>query len=222
MLPFAGGMEQTENGLMVFALLAALLYLFRPSGTFGGKWAIIKTIPVAFLAVIAWYQSSPLMLVAALVLSAIGDYLLAHEGERFFLGGLVAFFLAHVAYAILFVSSGVTNLFDEPWRIAVAFVFLAHAALMAWRLNTQVPADMRIPVFAYIGVISLMGLSATAYGTTPILLGVMLFIVSDTLLAIGRFLMSGDDNRQSIVQPGVWVTYIAAQSIILLAVLGKV
>ena len=119
---------------LVFGLVAAALYLLRPSATSGGKWAIIKTIPVAFFALIAWQQSAPIVLVVALALSAVGDCLLAHEGERFFLGGLAAFFFAHFAYILLFASGGTLLLANEPWRIAVALVFLVHAALMARRL----------------------------------------------------------------------------------------
>ena len=216
MLPFLGGLPQNANGLLVFGLIAAALYLLRPSATSGGKWAIVKTIPVAFFALIAWQQSAPTVLVVALALSAVGDYLLAHEGERFFLGGLAAFFFAHFAYILLFASGGTLLLANEPWRLAVALIFLVHAALMARRLNSAVASDMRIPVFAYIGAISLMGLSASLYAGAWILIGVLLFIVSDTLLAIGRFLITGNDSRQNFVQPGVWTTYVAAQVVILL------
>ncbi|MGL4488637.1 MAG: lysoplasmalogenase [Rhizobiaceae bacterium] len=215
MFPFPGGIEQNENGLMIFAVLAAGLFLLRPPGTSGGKWAIIKTMPVAFFAWIAWNQSAPVMLVVGLALSALGDYLLAHEGERAFLSGLAAFFLAHIAYIVLFAAAGPLLLLQEPWRLALVLVFLLHAGQMAVRLSKAAPADMRIPVFAYIGAISLMGLSATAYASPILLVGVFLFVISDTLLAIGRFLIGRDDSRQNLVQPGVWITYVAAQVFIL-------
>ncbi len=217
MLPFAGGIESQQNGLLLFALMAAVYFLLRPAGISGGKWAVIKVIPVTFFALIAWGQSAPILLVAALILSAIGDYLLAFEGERSFLGGLAAFFIAHIAYIVLFLNSGTgLLLFAEPWRIAVAIMFLLHAGLMARRLRPAVPADMQMPVFAYIGAISLMGLAATAFAAPLVLLGVFLFIVSDTLLATGKFLVPTNDQRQTWIQPGVWITYIAAQLVILL------
>lgn len=221
MLPFTGGIEAQSNGLLIFAVLAALYFLLRPAGTSGGKWALIKVIPVAFFATIAWHQSAPHLLVGALILSALGDYLLAYEGERFFLGGLAAFFVAHVAYIVLFVSGGETQLFaGSPWRYLVAVVFLVHAGLMARRLHVAVPRDMLIPVFAYIGAISLMGLSATAFAAPIVLFGVVCFIVSDTLLAAGKFLVPENDKRQTWIQPGVWLTYIAAQLLILLGLVA--
>jgi uncharacterized membrane protein YhhN len=221
MLPFAGGLESQQNGLFIFALLAAVYFLMRPAATSGGKWALIKVIPVTFLAVIAWHQSAPHLLVAALILSAIGDYLLAYEGERYFLGGLAAFFLAHIAYIALFFSSSSGQLLTtQPWRVAVALAFLIHAVFMARRLHTNVPEDMLIPVFAYIAAISLMGLSAAVYVAPLVILGVLLFIISDTLLATGKFLVPDNDQRQTWIQPGVWVTYIAAQMVILLGLVA--
>lgn len=217
MLPFTGGIEAQSNGLLIFAILAALYFLLRPTGTSGGKWALIKVIPVAFFALIAWHQSAPHLLLVALILSAIGDYLLAHQGERFFLGGLAAFFLAHIGYIVLFLAGGTAQqMTSEPWRIVVALAFLIHAGLMARRLRPNVPAEMLVPVFAYIGAISLMGLSAAAYASLLVLVGVLFFIVSDTLLATGKFLVPEHDKRQSWIQPSVWVTYIAAQMLILL------
>ena len=58
------------------------------------------------------------LLVAALVLSAAGDAFWSREGERALLGGLAAFFAAHIAYVVLFLrmGDGAAGFLAEPWR----------------------------------------------------------------------------------------------------------
>ena len=216
MLPFAGGIEATENGALVLALAAAFLYLFRPASAGGIKWAIIKTIPVALFAFIAFRLNAPWLLVIGLALSALGDWFLAFEGEKPFLGGLASFFAAHIAYIALFVSSAREMLWNEDYsRIVLALALLVHASLMGRKLAGAVPTNLKLPVIAYVTVISLMGLAAAAYGSLTILAGAMFFALSDTMLAIRNFLLGDDDPRCSNLDSGVWITYIVAQVLIL-------
>jgi uncharacterized membrane protein YhhN len=218
MLPWPGGIEGTENGAFIIALAAAVLYLVHGAQGDGIKWAAIKTVPLALFAVIAFLTGSPWLLVAGLVLSAVGDWSLAFAGERPFLAGLGAFFLAHVAYvALFFFEAGPLKIMDEAWRLAVCAALVIHALWMGVKLAKSVPEGLKIPVFAYIAVISLMGVAAAAYGSLTILAGALLFALSDTLLATAKFLMAEVDDRQSILKAGLWVTYIAAQALFLLA-----
>ncbi len=105
----------------------------------------------------------------------------------------------------------------EPWRIAVCAALIIHASWFGVKLGQSVPADLRLPVFAYIAVISLMGVAAAAYGSLTALAGALLFAVSDTLLAAGKFLVPEGNDRQPRLKVGVWLTYIAAQVLILLS-----
>ena len=220
MLPFAGGIEGTENGALVLALAAAFLYLFRPANTGGVKWAIIKTIPVALFGFIAFRFNAPWLLVIGLVLSAIGDWFLAFEGEKPFLGGLGSFFAAHIAYIALFVAhSDSFRIGEEPWRLVLLVPLVLHSILMSRRLSKAVPRRMKFPVFGYIAAISLMGVSAVGFGVPLLILGALPFIISDTLLAIGEFLLKDDDPRQKQVSFGVWIFYIFAQLLILFSFL---
>lgn len=217
MLPWPGGIEATQNGAFIIALAAAALYLAHPGTNDGGKRAVIKTIPLSLFTIIAWLAGSPLLLILGLALSAVGDFALAFRGEKPFLAGLSAFFLAHVAYIALFVlEAGSLKLAEEPWRIAVCVALVIHASWMGVKLGRSVPAELKLPVFAYIAVISMMGIAAAAYGSLTVLAGALLFAVSDTLLAAGKFLVPERDDRQPLLKIGVWVTYIAAQVLILL------
>lgn len=217
MLPWPGGIEATQNGAFIIALAAAALYLAYPGTDVGGKRAVIKTVPLSLFAVIAWLAGSPWLLIFGLAFSAVGDFALAFRGEKPFLAGLSAFFVAHVAYIALFVlEAGSLKWTEEPWRIAVCAALVIHASWMGGKLGRSVPAELKLPVFAYIAVISLMGVAAAAYGSLTVLAGALLFAVSDTLLAAGKFLVPEGDARQPLLKIGVWVTYIAAQVLILL------
>ena len=217
MLPWPGGIESTENGAFVIALAAAALYLVHGAQGDGYKRAAIKTVPLALFALIAFVTSSPWLLVAGLTLSAFGDWSLAFPGEMPFLAGLGAFFLAHIAYIAVFVlEGGPLKLVEEPWRLAIAAMLLAHATWMGTKLAKAVPPALKIPVFAYIAVISLMGIAAAAYGSLVILTGALLFALSDTMLAAAKFIVSETDARQSALKSGLWITYVAAQALILI------
>lgn len=218
MLPFPGGIDNSQNGLLVLALLAAAFYLLRPAGTSGGRWAILKTIPVASMALIANEAGAPLALTAGLALSALGDFLLAHKGDKAFLAGLAAFLAAHIAYIALFLGSAGSGAFiipAETWRLAAAAVIVIHATAMVRRLIPAVETAMRLPVLAYVLAITIMGVSASFQATPQVFAGVALFILSDTFLATERFLVNADSPHRAWLGPAVWVTYIAGQLLIL-------
>lgn len=218
MLPWTGGIEGTENGAFIIALCAAMLYFFHGAQGDGVKWAAIKTVPLALFTYIAVLTGSPWLLVAGLVLSAVGDWSLAFAGEKPFLAGLGAFFLAHVAYIALFVlEGGPLKLAGEPWRLVLAALLIAHSLWMGSKLAKAVPEALKVPVIAYITVISLMCIAAAAYGSPVIVAGALMFALSDTLLAVSKFLVTDNDTRQPALKAGLWVTYIAAQALILMA-----
>ena len=217
-LPFPGGLENSQNGLLVLASLAALYYLLRPEGTSGGRWAILKTIPVAAMALVAKDAAAPVALIAGLALSALGDFLLAYKGDRAFLAGLAAFLAAHIAYIWLFLGGAGDGAFvlpAEAWRLAGAIAIAIHAANMARLLIPAVGNAMRLPVLAYLLAITLMGVSGAVHATPHVFAGVVLFIISDTFLATGRFLVADDSRHKKWLGLAVWITYIAGQMLIL-------
>lgn len=223
LFPFPGGLDNSENGMLLFALLAAAYYLLRPADASGWRWAILKTIPVAFMAIVARDLGGPVWLAAALGLSALGDLLLAFKGEKAFLGGLGAFLLAHLAYIALFIGAagdGPYAVPSEPWRMAAALIVLVHAATMARRLLPAVGKDLRLPVLAYVLAITAMGVAGAFHATPQVFAGVALFIISDTLLATERFLTSPESPHKAWLGKGVWTSYVAAQLLILTGVIA--
>jgi uncharacterized membrane protein YhhN len=148
-------------------------------------------------------------ILVGLAFSFIGDCCLLSSRARPFLAGLVAFALAHVAYVVAFTRFG-----PAPLRVVVYAAVLVIPALVIHRwLHPHVERAMRGPVKAYMIVITLMLATAAAAvmtgAPTRVLVGAILFYISDLAVARDRFVAPGFGNR-------VWglPTYYAAQLIL--------
>lgn len=129
-----------------------------------------------------------------LVLSLIGDVFLMWPKEGF-LSGLVAFLLGHLAYIAAF---------TVPVRLAARpLVFVgcaAFALLILAQLWPGIPGALRAPVVAYVVCLATMAAqalvwwrssAARAAADAPLArwaaLGGVLFMASDSLLAVNKF-----------------------------------
>jgi uncharacterized membrane protein YhhN len=120
--------------------------------------------------------------VVALALSLVGDVFLMLPNDAF-VPGLASFFLAHVAYIV-----GFRLAHPSSWALFAGVLFVStYAGSFGVRVLRRAPKDLRVPVTAYVVVISVM--VAFAIGTGPWLAaaGAIAFLVSDTLIAWNRF-----------------------------------
>jgi uncharacterized membrane protein YhhN len=126
-------------------------------------------------------------LLAGLALSVVGDAALLSARRAWFLGGLAAFLLAHLAYAVAFASTGHV----EPW------LALPVAALLAGTLRWLWPhlGPMRPAVVAYCLAIGAMLWLAQGVDRPGVRLGAILFVASDLCVARDRFVQPGLVNR---------------------------
>ncbi|PTE08819.1 lysoplasmalogenase family protein [Mesorhizobium helmanticense] len=213
MMPFPGGIDANANATLVFSVAAAVIYAFTLDMRPTLARSAAKTLAVAMLAVLAALQGGPLLLVAALALSAVGDAFLSRDGEKAFLGGLASFLAAHVLYVALFARSGggFGLLPAEPWRAAIAVAMAVFALAMLLALWRRVGPALRLPVSAYIAAILAMGISALTLGHVWIIGGAVLFMASDGLLAAEKFLAPAISPHRAWMRHAVWVLYYAAQ-----------
>lgn len=219
MMPFPGGIENVSNGTLIFSGLLALYYLFVVERPPSHRRTIVKTGSVALLAVLAFIEGGPILLVAALALSAIGDACLAYRSDRAFMGGLVAFLLGHLAYVALFMLGGSGIDAVTGWRMALAVVMILAVAGSIATLWRGVPGALKLPVVVYSLAILGMGIASLTVPNPVVTLGAVLFMASDSLLAIGRF--RGDLAEGRGWMPyAVWALYYLAQAIITLGVLA--
>ena len=132
---------------------------------------------------------------AGLVLSWFGDVFLISRTEKPFLIGLVAFLLGHVAFLGAFFALEVNW---NPIGIGVGPLVLVSALVTRWLLP-HAPREMRIPIVAYILVITAM--VAAAFGlwqheNGPLAIGAALcFFLSDLSVAINRFVSASFVHR---------------------------
>lgn len=134
-------------------------------------------------------------LFAGAVLGAIGDvFLIRKEDKRWFLFGLVAFLFGHLGYVASFALRGV-----EAGATATAFALLLLPAALVVRWLWPRAGRLRVPVLAYILVITAMmaaAIGAVRAGATPMIaLGAGMFYLSDLCVARERFVAPGFVNK---------------------------
>lgn len=220
-MPFAGGIDSLSNGTLILSAAAAFLYLLMQGREQSWRRTIAKTAAVALLAVLAFIEGGPLLLVAALVLSAAGDAFLAHDGDRAFMGGLASFLLAHLAYVALFAEAGggMEIVAAQPWRAVLPLVAVIAAALLLTRIMQAAAPGLRLPVAIYVLAIVAMMLTAATVGAPIVMLGAFLFVTSDAILAAEKFLLPPASHHRRWTGPAVWVLYWAGQVAITLGFL---
>ena len=101
------GLDALRIAIAGGALLLSLVYLAFVNGPVSTVRTVLKTLPIALLAilpltylgVVGAYTGGLLILATALALSALGDFFLALK-EKYFVPGLASFLTAHVAYLV--------------------------------------------------------------------------------------------------------------------------
>lgn len=148
----------------------------------------------AFIAVAirsgAWSSTYGRLILLGLAFSWFGDMFLVGKSEAAFLAGLSAFLLAHVTYVAAFVTHG----YHRGWVWSATIPVTAIAiAVFVW-LAPHTPAEMIIPVRAYIVVISLMVIFAIGTrgrgGSLLIVAGAIMFFLSDLSVAALRLVQT--------------------------------
>lgn len=183
---------------------------------------VLKAIPIVFLAAVVLRMADPVgggtyatLIATGLLLSAVGDVCLVFP--HLFVPGLASFLTAHVLYAAAFVSGVEQGGFAPGWLLGLA-VFVSAFLRFLWPHLGRV----RVPVACYVAVIAAMAWAAARRAgaadvpepsATRALVGALLFVGSDGILATNRFV-----HRFAGAHAWVMVTYYAAQTLIALSV----
>lgn len=147
-------------------------------------------------------------IVVALFFSLIGDVFLMLD-DRWFVHGLISFFIAHIFYLIAFWNSFALDVTSKT-SINVAVLLIIFSIWFFLFLIRFVIAEggirLAIAVAAYILVISLMMWSASLTDSGILVVASLLFVISDAVLAYDKF-------RQPfrVAEHIVMVTYFTAQ-----------
>lgn len=187
--------------------LPVLVYITKPLAT-------LVTIAIAARAATPVSPRYRALVTAGLVASLAGDVFLMLPGDRF-IAGLASFLVAHLLYIAAFAGAG-GGLRSPASALPVGVFALAMLATLWPELGA-----LRLPVTAYVTVIAVMGWQALArWGRSPgaelAALGAVSFLVSDSALAVGRFMGPFDGDRALVLG-----TYWLAQWCIARSVAGR-
>ena len=196
-------------------------------------WLDMSTKPLLMPVLMIYYLSSKSqktsslskLMIGALAFSWIGDILLMFQGklEGIFIFGLAAFLIAHVFYIFSYKLAR----FDVPQSqnrsfINTRIIFLIFIGMALIYMLYPTLGNLLVPVVLYTGVIITMGIFALLRrGWTieksfiMVYSGALLFIMSDAIIAINKFM-------NPIVQARLLImaTYIAAQFLIVKGILA--
>lgn len=156
----------------------------------------------------------------ALFFSWIGDVLLmfTNKNALFFISGLIAFLIAHLAFIFLFNQQN-KNTTNKKYLLYIPLVGIYLFAILSLLWSSL--NEMKIPVTIYALVISIMLLMSIKVffewkkpANLLVLIGALLFVISDSILAINKFYTILPFSSFLIMS-----TYLGAQYFIVKAIL---
>jgi uncharacterized membrane protein YhhN len=210
---------KTSRLILAVSASASLTFLLASPHPAGDWPVVFKALSILLLALLGFGIDK--LLGGALLISSLGDFLLGVrrlgglDGESLFLLGLGSFLIAHLTYIVMFHRYRALVCWKPgPARVmgVVGIVVALGAVLVTLRHSF---GSLLLPVVVYALVLSAMGISAMLadLGTPLAAVGALLFIASDAMLAINKFRGPFPGSA-----PLIWITYYAAQLLILLGV----
>lgn len=194
--PIAASWEGPMSlAILIFAAASVALLLFGESRGDARLRALAK--PAASAAFIAFALAEGALsgglfgwlILAGLILCALGDVLLIPRRDGLFLAGMGAFAAGHIAYLAAFLTA------DPSWKsgVVLAAFFMTGASAMTLRAFWGNLGPMRGAVIGYMGVITLMAIASVA--ATPaaggydwrLIAGAFGFAISDISVARDQF-----------------------------------
>lgn len=189
---------------LLLGLLGAAVFLYARLGGLNELGLLSKGIPV--IALLLWLRNAPSgvyrrWISIGLLCSLTGDILLDWPGDLFVFG-LGAFLLAHLAYLRAYLSDCI-----QPAWLALIVALAAGGGMFAVLASANL-GPLLIPVACYALAISAMLWRALARLSQPGLpsasirlaaIGAALFVVSDSLIGINRFVAPFDTAPLAIM-----------------------
>lgn len=182
--------------------------------------------PLLMPLLLTWYllKSTPLKrkvsLIIALIFSFFGDtfLLFVYKNELFFLLGLGSFLVAQLAYVYTFNKERLKHQLPSGYIALIALFFTFYIGILFYSISENLN-DFLIPVIIYASAVGLMGITAAFRFNSvdknsfiQVFLGAFLFVVSDTFIALDKFLYNGQLAYASVI---IMTLYIIGQFFII-------
>lgn len=184
------------DALTVLVAASASVAILTAMG--GSSWRPLHYVakPLATLTLLALARSGRLavsaryrdLLSGALVFSLVGDIELMLPGNHF-VTGLAAFLVAHLLFLAAFQREA-----QRLPRLDTLLGYFGVASALMFAIYPSMPSALRVPVMAYVVVISLMAAQSATWmlarpsaASRAAAIGAACFVVSDASLALDRF-----------------------------------
>jgi uncharacterized membrane protein YhhN len=199
--------------LMLLVIVSAFIHIRAEYRGPRQQIYMFKPLTMVFILLIAFLgqAASPFykyMIITGLLFSLAGDIFLMLPTDRF-VAGLVAFLLAHLFYIAAFAS----EISALIWWPLIPFVIYG---IVIYIILASSLGKLKVPVLIYVVVILIMAwlawerwIKTGQDGALLASIGAVLFIISDTILALDRFRGTFKLARASNL-----TTYFAAQLLI--------
>jgi len=215
-------MKKNGSYLLNIYLLLAVVHVFLLNTDMVLYQQITKALLMPVLMAFAWMHvgfKNSRRLLLALLFCWTGDVLLlfTYKNELYFLLGLAAFLIGHLAYISTFLQCTAGKSKAAMWWYLPILTYVLLLLSLLW--NNL--GDMLLPVAIYAVVIgSMTAVALRRYGATntssfmAVMVGAMLFVLSDTLIAWNKF-------QGAISNASLWImlTYIMAQYLLVQGIL---
>ncbi|MBP7273499.1 MAG: lysoplasmalogenase [Saprospiraceae bacterium] len=204
----------TSYGILSIIHLLARLFEFQRLGDYTKPFLMILLAGYFYRSTRQSFTPFAKLILAALLLSCWGDTFLISDSEVNFMLGLGGFLIAQICYTIAFGTYKIRH--PKPF-LFLSLIFIGLLIWMDTYLWHWLAKNLRTPVVLYSIVITIMVIVVYQLKSQlpPIFfwrlfLGVCLFYLSDTMLALNKF------TPLHIPFVGFWVmlTYLLAQGLI--------
>ena len=212
-----------QTRITIASILFLVIVILHLYGVLNHEMLAFSTKPLLMVTLVLIYLTSvkkpSFWFVSALFFSFWGDVLLLFK-EQYFVFGLASFLLAHILYIKISASFLKKIKLQKVVLVSLPFVVFLIGLLYLIKNNL---GDMLIPVVVY-------GITISSFGAVTLLnyvqekstsnlwlfLGAIIFIISDSLIAINKFY-----EPKEIYGLTIMATYIVAQYLICKAVISK-
>lgn len=153
---------------------------------------VAKVLSVSLLSTDVIFRRGPGGLATALALGSLGDTFLASgSGEAAFLGTLLSFLLGHIVYILFFkqLRESIAIPYSNRTRLYFATASAVYACVIIPIILKHIKARLRLPCIAYCSALIIIA-NYVFVLLRRIALGGVCFVVSDSILALYRFVLN--------------------------------
>lgn len=207
------------NYIIVGIIISACLFIwfdFKKVKFYNYLFKPLTTILIIGLAIIqdpGNYNQYSTLIISGLIFSLVGDIFLMLPSDKF-LQGLFSFFIAHILFIIAFTSG-----YGPFYNLILVIPALIYTIVFLWILLPKT-GKLTIPVILYSAVLLVFLWQATGRyyyveieSVSFVLLGAILFVISDSILGYSKFIKDG--RFSSLL---IHFTYWSAQTFIALSI----